>query len=487
MDKAKKVETLDNIQVVNNAEVDEMLKSVKVIQQIENSECVDGIDYNDEFKSAIKESELPPVIKEIVENAPSNRKIHSFVASLAPLCALSPRVRLKYPFDSRESGLLLQVLVEGPQSSGKSFCSRINDLVMGNIIKKDQQQRRIEQEYRERKRKRKANEKLEDEPITTIRVIPANISKTVLVKRADYYARSLGDTLTFWMFSEELAQVVDAGRQGYSNLRTIMRTAYDLGALFGIDYQSETSYSAIVDINICSLLCCTRNALNKYMDKDSIEGGNVTRCVLVQIDDNIGADAAIFKPYTAEQLKSINRTIELLENNTFAEDGLLKPTINLDTSWLDKDIRSWCHEKGRKASHTGSIAMDVFRKRASVSAFRIAALCYYLYTLEGTDKAGYIKQCRKIYQFMADYILYMMLARWGERYETLNLQSTEKRMERKDKGLFFQLSDTFTRYQLKALIEENKLTTRSRQFIYTWTKNKDIVAIDKDTFKKVVR
>lgn len=441
-------------------------------------------DYNELYTLPVSESQLPPIIKDIVKNAPASRKIQSFIASLAPLCALSPRVRLMYPFDSRESGLLLQVLVEGPQSSGKSFCSRINDLIMGSVIMKDQQQRRIEQEYRERKRKRKANEKLEDEPITTIRVIPANISKTVLVKRADYYARSFGDTLTFWMFSEELAQVVDAGRQGYSNLRTIMRTAYDLGALFGIDYQSETSYSAIVDINICSLLCCTRNALNKYMDKDSIEGGNVTRCILVQIDDNIGAEAAIFKPYTKDQKQHIEKTIELMEANTFTPEGLLQPILKLDTSWLDNDVRTWCNNKGREASYNGSLAMDVFRKRSSVSAFRIAALCYYLYSLDGTDSKKSIKNCKKIYQFMADFILTNMLERWGERFEKLNSESAEKEMEKRESGLFYQLTDTFTRDQLKALITERNLSTHYRQFIYTWLKNNDIVVIDKNTFKK---
>ena len=94
----------------------------------------------------------------------------------------------------------------------------------------DKEQRRLEQKYRERKRSRGANEKMEEEPKTTIRVIPATISKTVLVKRADFYERNLGDVLTFWMFAEELAQVTDAGKQGYSNLRTIMRTAYDFGS-----------------------------------------------------------------------------------------------------------------------------------------------------------------------------------------------------------------------------------------------------------------
>lgn len=222
-----------------------------------------------------KDKDLPPVIREVVGNAPQSRKLPSFIACLSPLCALATRIRLKYYYDSRPSALLLQVLIEGAQSSGKSFAADIESLIMTSTLKlRDQQQRRLEQEYREKKKRRKANEKLEEEPQTTIRVIPPTISKTVLTKRADFYQRILGDTLTFWMFAEELVQVTDAGKQGYSNLRTIMRTAYNLGSLFGMDYASDNSYSAIVDINICSLFCTTPSALDDYEDFSRLDSSH---------------------------------------------------------------------------------------------------------------------------------------------------------------------------------------------------------------------
>ena len=212
-----------------------------------------------ELRLPIMEKDLPPIIRPIVRNAPTCRKVPSFIACLAPLCALATRVRLRYHYDGeRPSALLLHVIIEGQQSAGKSFASDIEKLLMNDTLKaRDKVQRRMEQEYREKKKRRKANEKLEEEPQTTIRVIPATISKTVLVKRSDLYERILGDVLTFWMFAEELAQVTDAGKQGYSNLRTIMRTAYDFGSRFGMDFASDNSYSAIVDINICSMFCAT--------------------------------------------------------------------------------------------------------------------------------------------------------------------------------------------------------------------------------------
>ena len=446
-----------------------------------------------------KDKDLPPVIREIVTNAPQNRKIPAFIASLSPLCAMCPRVRLHYYYDTRPSALLLQVLIEGAQSSGKSFAADIESLIMDKTLKaRDKAMRRLEQEYRDKKKRRKANEKLEEEPQTTVRVVPPTISKTVLTKRADLYERVLGDTLTFWMFAEELAQVTDAGKNGYSNLRTIMRTSYDLGSLFGIDFASDNSYSAIVDINICSMFCATPAALDEYFDKKAIEGGNITRTILCKIDDDLGEDGAIFIPYTSEQRSAIDTMLARLMNETYDNDGGLQPTADLDMSWLDKTVCKWVRGKGNEATLSGSQALDVFRKRSSVSAFRIAALCQYLYMMECPAPAGipadkalsvvpdnirrFVKQ---IYIYMAEYILQAMLDRWGKRFEELNAKREAEQKPGPKENLFDQLTETFTREQLNLLIEKQGKVTPDKVFINRWKKLRVIEIIDKNTFRKV--
>lgn len=436
-----------------------------------------------------KDKDLPPVIREIVTNAPQNRKIPAFIASLSPLCAMCPRVRLHYFYDTRPSALLLQVLIEGAQSSGKSFAADIESLIMDKTLKaRDKAMRRLEQEYRDKKKRRKANEKLEEEPQTTVRVVPPTISKTVLTKRADLYERVLGDTLTFWMFAEELAQVTDAGKNGYSNLRTIMRTSYDLGSLFGIDFASDNSYSAIVDINICSMFCATPAALDEYFDKKAIEGGNITRTILCKIDDDLGEDGAIFIPYTSEQRSTIDTMLARLMNETYDNDGGLQPTVDLDMSWLDKTVCKWVRGKGNEATLSGSQALDVFRKRSSVSAFRIAALCQYLYMQEETSSLTLDiiqKRVRLIYLFMAEYILQNMLERWGKRFEELNAKREAELKPGPKENLFDQLTETFTREQLNLLIEKQGKVTPDKVFINRWKKLRVIEIIDKNTFRKV--
>ena len=437
----------------------------------------------------LKDNDLPEVIRQIVSNAPQNRKVAAFIASVAPLCAMCPRVRLKYFFDSRLSALLLQVLIEGAQSSGKSFAADIEGLIMNDTLKaRDKAMRRLEQEYRDKKKRRKANEKLEEEPQTTVRVVPPTISKTVLTKRADMYERVCGDTLTFWMFAEELAQVTDAGKNGYSNLRTIMRTSYDLGSLFGIDFASDNSYSAIVDINICSMFCATPAALDEYFDKKAIEGGNITRTILCKLEDDLGEDGAIFIPYSSEQRARIDTMLSRLMNETYDNDGGLQPTYELDMSWLDKTVCKWVRGKGNEATLSGSQALDVFRKRSSVSAFRIAALCQYLYMQEETLYLTLDiiqKRVRQIYLFMAEYILQNMLERWGKRFEELNAKREAELKPGPKENLFDQLTETFTREQLNLLIEKQGKVTPDKVFINRWKKLRVIEIIDKNTFRKV--
>ena len=449
-----------------------------------------------------KDKDLPPVIREIVTNAPQNRKIPAFIASLSPLCAMCPRVRLHYYYDTRPSALLLQVLIEGAQSSGKSFAADIESLIMDKTLKaRDKAMRRLEQEYRDKKKRRKANEKLEEEPQTTVRVVPPTISKTVITKRADLYERVQGDTLTFWMFAEELAQVTDAGKNGYSNLRTIMRTSYDLGSLFGIDFASDNSYSAIVDINICSMFCATPAALDEYFDKKAIEGGNITRTILCKLEDNLGEDGAIFIPYSSEQRARIDTMLARLMNETYDNDGGLQPTVDLDMSWLDKTVCKWVRGKGDEATLSGSQALDVFRKRSSVSAFRIAALCQYLYMMEissspasrdsAKNEASSVlpdnirRFVKQIYLYMAEYILQAMLDRWGKRFEELNAKREAEQKPGPKENLFDQLTETFTREQLNLLIEKQGKVTPDKVFINRWKKLRVIEIIDKNTFRKV--
>jgi hypothetical protein len=222
------------------------------------------------------------------------------------------------------------------------------------------------------------------------------------------------------------------------------------------------------------------------MDKRAIEGGNVTRTVLCQLEDQIGADGAMFKPYTSEQLQTINSTLQKMMADTYTPEGALKDELFLDTSWIERDVRRWCQQKGKEALQTGSSALDVFRKRASVSAFRIMALCYYLYLLESDDKQQAQRRCRKLYLFMADYILKMLLRRWGKMFEDLQVRRIDLTADTGRPKLIDRLPREFSRDQLRALISEAQVATPDRVLVSQWKANHWIEETEKFLYKKLI-
>ena len=238
------------------------------------------------------------------------------------------------------------------------------------------------------------------------------------------------------------------------------------------------------------------------MDKKAVEGGNITRTVLCQLEDQIGADGAMFRPYTPEQLQTINATLDRMMADVYTSDGALRDEMLLDTSWIERDVRRWCQQKGREALQSGSAAIDVFRKRASVSAFRIMCLCYYLYSLDSSFKIQDSsdddlkhetwnlklaqKRCRKIYYFMADYILQMLLSRWGKTFEDLQARRVDLTADTGRPKLIDRLPREFSRDQLRALIQEQQVATPDRVLVSQWKANHWIEEKDKFQYLKLI-
>ena len=223
------------------------------------------------------------------------------------------------------------------------------------------------------------------------------------------------------MFADELSTITQSNKRAFSDLKQIMKTAYDLGSTYGQDYLSETSYSTVVDVLLNCLFCGTPAAIDRYMDKNAIEGGNITRTILCQLESHIGDEPPTIKAITPAQQEIINHTIDQLMAATYQDETKMQPETMLDTKWLEPVVTKWCGERRIEALKSCSKALDVFYKRSSVSAFRIACLCQYLYQLEGKkDDKTIRKNVKQIYLAMADYTLYNMITKWGTADEQIN-------------------------------------------------------------------
>lgn len=429
-----------------------------------------------------RDKDLPPVIRELVSNAPDKFKMATFIAAVAPLGCLATRLRFYYPFDQGPMACLLQTIICSEQSGGKSFARNVENVIMAKQKQRDNDQRRQEQAYRELKQTSSKTEKLPDPPKTAIICCPVSISIAQLIKRADSPVRLFGTPLTLWTFTEELATATETNKRAFSNIKSIMRTAYDLGSEYGVDYLSDSSYSATVDILYNTMFCTTPSALDDYMDRKAIEGGNCTRTIVYDLGSQLGDEAPIFKRITPRQQLIIDRTIAQMMHDTYSEDGNIMPEKYIDMSWLDNEVRRWCTEKNLEAIKTGSTALGVFFKRSSVSAYRIAALCQYLYGMEDTRATR--KKVKQIYLAMAEQILSGMLEKWGKRFEDLQAKRIELSSPVK-RDLYANLPQDFNRDLLRETIKRLELTTPDWVFLSKWNVKGLIKKISKNQFQKI--
>lgn len=123
--------------------------------------------------------------------------------------------------------------------------------------------------------------------------------------------------------------------------------------------------------------------------------------------------------------QSIETTLQKLMELCYSEDGksLGKETL-LDTKWLDPAVKKWCEERRADVMKSMSKALDVFYKRSSVSAFRIASLMQYLYQVEGGLSEKEIhRRVKQIYLSCADRILQSMLGNGGI-FLTISMQNS---------------------------------------------------------------
>jgi hypothetical protein len=281
------------------------------------------------------------------------------------------------------------------------------------------------------------------------------------------FIRKYGEPLAFFFFNEELATMTESNKRAFADLNTMDRLAYDLGAEFGSDSLSEASYNADVAIIYCSLFCGTQNALNEYINKRAIEGGNCTRKIVTRIDEDLlGEDAPQFRPQTDEEQRIVEETVRRLMNETYTDEELLQPVHEVPMEWMEATVKRWCQEQRMIVLKTGSRAHNCFYKRSSVSAWRMSVLLYHLW---GEQKEARSKVIR-FYQFMAQYILDGLLQEWGSRYDDMHRIDAEAAVNQRV-TLFDQTPDEFGYDQLKELCTKLGLAP-ARSFLAKWKKAK---------------
>lgn len=475
---------------INNM-VSSGLKGAKQASGLIGKKLAEQAEENEEMPMhhLIADKDYPSGIREWMITSPSELKYPTLVVAAAMLSVYLTRVRIQYVYDNQgeKSAIVLQVIVEGEQSSGKSFARYIMRTLMKPFIERDSEMRAKEQEYAALKRRQgKKDGKLPPEPKTDITILPETVSLTMFIKRCDAAVKLYGAPKTLFEFADEISAIVHSAKRQFADLSQVIKTAYDLGSVYGQDFMSETSYSAMVDALLSFVFCGTQSAVSRYMNKAAIEGGSVTRTILCPLISHLGDNPPQFQALTDTQRKELENTLDKLFGLCYEEDGKFHQEIEEDMSWLNKTVVKWCNDCRQQVVKTMSKSMDVFYKRSSVSAFRIAALMQVLYKVEGKKSEKEIRKLvRQTYLACADHILRNMLQRWGKAFEQISAEGEGEPYHTVD--YFSELPQEFSYQFLEEFLTQKGLKTPARNMVCNWRRWGWLEKPKKGENKKVLR
>lgn len=394
-------------------------------------------------------SSLPLGLKESLIGVPENMHMPVICGVMPIAAAYADQVEVEY-CDGNRQHLGLMSIIYGEQASNKSVVTKAINVWKRQFKEEDALARKREDEWKERKKNRKANEKGPDDPKVLIREMPVTVSCSTLLKRMK---NAQGHTL--YSFGEELDTLRKTNGAGsWSSKYDIYRLAFDRGE-WGQDYNSDQAESGVAEVAYNWTMLGTQGALNKCFKADNIENGLSSRVLVAQMPDSAFARLTRFKRRSEEEETRIQEAVTRLRSYS----GYI------DTPRLRKAIEQWVEEKRVEAAKDIDRVKDTYRKRAAVIGFR----CGVIYRLlEGRES----KACLHFALTMAQYCLDEQIKAFGE---TLSNQYVSAQGECQRYGsnhsIFDQLPPTFTYEDIRALKRGGCSQHALHTIVYRWKKD----------------
>ena len=414
---------------------------------------------------------LPIGLKESLTGVPVSMHMPVLCGVLPIAAAYADQVQIEY-CDGNVQHLGLMSIIRGEQASNKSVVKNAIDVWKRQFDEEDALARKREEEWKERKKGRKANEKAPDDPHVLIRMVPVTVSCSTLLKR---FKNSNGHTI--YSFGEELDTLRKTNGAGsWSSKYDIYRLSFDRGE-WGQDYNSDQAESGVVKVAYNWTMLGTNGAMRKCFKQDNIENGLSSRILVAEMPDSSFQKMPKFGKRSAEDEARIQEAVTRLRSFS----GLV------DTPRLRKAIEDWVEQKRVEAAKDIDHVKDVYRKRAAVIGFRCGVIFHLLETSpSGGRKEG--SACIKFALMMAEYCLQQQIKTFGEalRNEYISAQDECQRYG-SNHSVFDQLPPTFTKDDLRALKRGLCGDVALRKIISRWYRDQWIEKIDKTHWKKTLK
>ncbi|MBO7579368.1 MAG: DUF3987 domain-containing protein [Prevotella sp.] len=432
---------------------------------ISSDEVEDAEVVADETGVKVNVKTLPLGLKESLAGVPVTMYMPVLCSVLPIAAAYADQVEVEY-CDGMHQRLGLMSIIRGEQASGKSVCKNAIDVWKRQFEEEDALARKREDEWKERKKSRKANEKAPDDPKVLIRMVPVTVSCSTLLKR---FKNSNGHTL--YSFGEELDTLRKTNGAGsWSSKYDIYRLSFDRGE-WGQDYNSDQAESGVVKVAYNWTMLGTDGAMHKCFKADNIENGLSSRIMVAEMPDSSFAKMPKFGRRSAEDEARIQEAVTRLRSYS----GFV------DTPRLCKAIETWVEQKRVEAAKDIDRVKDIYRKRAAVIGFRCGVV---FHLLSGGNRES--KACLDFALMMADYTLQQQIAVFGETLESQFIDArTECQRYGSNHSVYDQLPPSFTMGDLRSLKRGFCGESALRKIISRWYRDKWIEKTDKAHWKKL--
>ena len=414
--------------------------------------------------SSLKKA-LPIGLKESLVGVPVSMHMPTLIG-IMPICgAYADGVEVEY-CDGNIHHLGLMAIIHGEQASNKSVVKNAIDVWKRQFDDEDALARKREEEWKERKKGRKANEKAPEDPHVLIRQVPVTVSCSTLLKR---FKNSGGHTL--YSFGEELDTLRKTNGAGsWSSKYDIYRLSFDRGE-WGQDYNSDAAESGVVKVAYNWTMLGTNGALRKCFKADNIENGLSSRVMLAEMPDSSFQKMPKFGKRSADDEARIQEAVTRLRGFT----GLI------DVPRLRKTIEQWCEEKRVEAAKDIDHVKDIYRKRAAVIGFRCGVI---FHLLSGKEKET--TACLDFATMMAEYCLQQQIKAFGEALESQFVDARDACIRYgSNHSVFDQLAPAFTMDDLRALKRGFCGEAALRKIISRWYRDHWIEKTDRTHWKKL--
>ena len=414
--------------------------------------------------SSLKKA-LPMGLKESLVGVPVSMHMPVLCGVLPIAAAYADQVQIQY-CDGNLHHLGLMSIIRGEQASNKSVVKNAVDVWKRQFDEEDALARKREEEWKERKKGRKANEKAPEDPHVLIRMVPVTVSCSTLLKR---FKNAQGHTL--YSFGEELDTLRKTNGAGsWSSKYDIYRLSFDKGE-WGQDYNSDAAESGVVKVAYNWTLLGTNGAMRKCFKSDNIENGLSSRILIAEMPDASFSKMPKFGHRSPEDEARIQEAVTRLRSYS----GLI------DTPRLRKVIEQWVEEKRIEAAKDIDHVKDTYRKRAAVIGFRCGVIFHLL-----TGKDRETKQCLDFAVMMAEYCLQQQIAAFGETLQSQYIDASDEcQRYGSNHSVYDQLAPTFSLDDLRALKRGFCGEAAIRKIISRWYRDHWIEKTDKTHWKKL--